>query len=358
MCCTTRGRATCSAPPSTTCRRASSRTCCRSGGPTRTASSRTTSSASAERAQEPVLAHHFLNFMLDEKNAYDNFVNFTGYTPPQNSIDAEALIKQGLIPKSLAQAVVRPDQFAANQELLQLSVDGRAALGRRLVEVQGRLMRLALDLAPARPARRRVAVGLLPRRVLRGALRSRSATRTRSRSRCRSGTRSTGTSATCSTTLRNFWHGGPFLTVFLRTIEFVAIAMALSLADRLPGRVLRGPARRALEGARPARADPAVLDQLPDADAGLDQPALAGRLGHEVPARRRASSALFLSLGLLAEPGGWLNGQPTTVDPRARLRLHPVPDPAAVRRARPHRPAPDRGRARPRREPAPARSCA
>ena len=35
-------------------------------------------------AKSPVLAHQFLNFMLDEKNAYDNFVNFVGYTPPQN----------------------------------------------------------------------------------------------------------------------------------------------------------------------------------------------------------------------------------------------------------------------------------
>ncbi len=76
-------------------------------------------------AKKPVLAHAFLNFMLDEKNAYDNFVNFTGYTPPQKAIDAEALIKQGLIPKTLEEAVVRPDQFAANQELLQLSVTGQ-----------------------------------------------------------------------------------------------------------------------------------------------------------------------------------------------------------------------------------------
>ena len=30
--------------------------------------------------------------MLDEKNAYDNFVNFNGYMPPQKGIDAEALI--------------------------------------------------------------------------------------------------------------------------------------------------------------------------------------------------------------------------------------------------------------------------
>ena len=62
--------------------------------------------------------------MLDEKNAYSNFVDFTGYTPPQNAIDAESLIKKGLIPQSLAHAVVQPDQFAANQELLQLSVEG------------------------------------------------------------------------------------------------------------------------------------------------------------------------------------------------------------------------------------------
>ena len=75
--------------------------------------------------KRPVLAHEFINFMLDEKNAYDNFVNFTGYTPPQNGIDAETLIKQGLIPKTLQEAVVRPDQFAANQELLQLSVTGQ-----------------------------------------------------------------------------------------------------------------------------------------------------------------------------------------------------------------------------------------
>ena len=75
--------------------------------------------------KRPVLAHEFINFMLDEKNAYDNFVNFTGFTPPQNGIDAETLIKQGLIPKTLTEAVVRPDQFAANQELLQLSVTGQ-----------------------------------------------------------------------------------------------------------------------------------------------------------------------------------------------------------------------------------------
>jgi len=75
-------------------------------------------------AKNPVLAHEFLNFFLNEKNAYDNFVNYNGYVPPQKNVDADLLIKQGLIPKSLATAVVRPDQFAANQELLQLSIEG------------------------------------------------------------------------------------------------------------------------------------------------------------------------------------------------------------------------------------------
>jgi spermidine/putrescine transport system substrate-binding protein len=74
-------------------------------------------------SSKPVLAHAFINFMLDEKNAYDNFVQFNGYVPPQKNIDGEALVKQKLLPKTLASAIVRPDQFAANQELLALSVE-------------------------------------------------------------------------------------------------------------------------------------------------------------------------------------------------------------------------------------------
>jgi spermidine/putrescine transport system substrate-binding protein len=76
------------------------------------------------KSKNPSLAHHFINFVLDEKNAYDNFVQQNGYIPPQKNIDAELLIKQGLIPKSLATTVTRPEQFAFNQELLQLSVEG------------------------------------------------------------------------------------------------------------------------------------------------------------------------------------------------------------------------------------------
>ncbi len=75
-------------------------------------------------AESPVLGHLFLDFMLDEAIAYENFTQFNGYVPPQKGIDAEALVGEGLIPESLAGAVTRPDQFLANQELLQLTVEG------------------------------------------------------------------------------------------------------------------------------------------------------------------------------------------------------------------------------------------
>ena len=42
-------------------------------------------------AKNPVLAHQFINFMLDSKNAFDNFYNLTGYQPPMNDIDTHRL---------------------------------------------------------------------------------------------------------------------------------------------------------------------------------------------------------------------------------------------------------------------------
>lgn len=78
----------------------------------------------AKASQRPVLAHAFLNFMLDEQNAYDNMINFNGYIPPQVGITAERLIDSGLIPETLETAVTRPEAFAVNAELLQLTVEG------------------------------------------------------------------------------------------------------------------------------------------------------------------------------------------------------------------------------------------
>ena len=75
-------------------------------------------------AAKPVLAHRFLDFMLEEKNAYDNFVQQNGYVPPLKAIDAEALVTSGLIPETLATALVTPEQFSFSQELLALTAEG------------------------------------------------------------------------------------------------------------------------------------------------------------------------------------------------------------------------------------------
>jgi spermidine/putrescine transport system substrate-binding protein len=74
-------------------------------------------------SKNPVLAHHFLNFMLDETNAYDNFVNFVGYQPPLNSINPDRLVTDEVVPPFLASCVVRPEDFDKGEILLELDPD-------------------------------------------------------------------------------------------------------------------------------------------------------------------------------------------------------------------------------------------
>ena len=72
-------------------------------------------------AQNPVLAHHFLNFMLDEQNAYDNFYNFNGYQPPLNNVTPESLVADEAVPPNLASAVLTKEDYDRSQELLELA---------------------------------------------------------------------------------------------------------------------------------------------------------------------------------------------------------------------------------------------
>jgi spermidine/putrescine transport system substrate-binding protein len=60
---------------------------------------------------KPVLSHLWLNFLLDQTNAYNNFINFTGYQPPQVSITPESLIASKSIPENLRTAVMGADEF-------------------------------------------------------------------------------------------------------------------------------------------------------------------------------------------------------------------------------------------------------
>ena len=115
-----------------------------------------------------------------------------------------------------------------------------------------------------------------------------------------------------------------------------------AVADhRLPDGLFRDPLGRPAQGAVPRVAHRPVLGQLHDADAGVDRPPADRRLrqqGAHGPAPD--------------EPAGELAGwQGLDGDPRSRLRLHPLPDPRALRRARQDRPATPGGRPRSRPQP-------
>jgi spermidine/putrescine transport system substrate-binding protein len=76
-------------------------------------------------AKKPVLAHMFLNYLLDKKVALDNF-SWVGYQPPQTSIDPDRLAAQGYVPKNLTTSIVRPEDFSNAYSILPLTPDGDA----------------------------------------------------------------------------------------------------------------------------------------------------------------------------------------------------------------------------------------
>jgi spermidine/putrescine transport system substrate-binding protein len=76
--------------------------------------------------KNPVLAHLFINHMLDEAVAKGNF-SFIGYQPPQNSIVPDQLVKDEFIPATLTSCVVKKEYFDVGYRLLELSPDNDAA---------------------------------------------------------------------------------------------------------------------------------------------------------------------------------------------------------------------------------------
>jgi putrescine transport system permease protein len=112
--------------------------------------------------------------------------------------------------------------------------------------------------------------------------------------------------------LKNIWHGDQFLTVSLRTIEFVAIAVGLSLLIGYPVAYFTARHAGRWKGlVLVALILPLWINYLMRMLAWINLLApdgLGSRFLHNVGIEK-----LFLTIGLLDEPGGWLNGQPTTV---------------------------------------------
>jgi spermidine/putrescine transport system substrate-binding protein len=76
-------------------------------------------------AKNPVLAHAFLNFMLDNDAGLQNF-SWNGYIPPLNVIDPDKLVSQGYIPANLTSTIVRQSDFAKGVTIDALTTKGQA----------------------------------------------------------------------------------------------------------------------------------------------------------------------------------------------------------------------------------------
>ncbi len=76
-------------------------------------------------ARNPVLAHLFLNFMLDGRNALIN-TSRIGYTQPLKIVTPGRLVYEGVMPRSLVTTVVLPTYVDHGIKELQLPVAGNA----------------------------------------------------------------------------------------------------------------------------------------------------------------------------------------------------------------------------------------
>ena len=77
------------------------------------------------KAKNPVLAHLFVDYLLDKTNSITNF-EFVGYQPAIDGVDGQYLIDQGLVPENLRSCVLSSDQIGKGYRFLQLSTDVEA----------------------------------------------------------------------------------------------------------------------------------------------------------------------------------------------------------------------------------------
>jgi spermidine/putrescine transport system substrate-binding protein len=76
-------------------------------------------------ASNPVLAHLFLNYLLDLPVVLEN-ISWNGYMQPLNGVTPQVLVKEEIIPPSLTSTVVRQSDFKRGLYELQLPVDADA----------------------------------------------------------------------------------------------------------------------------------------------------------------------------------------------------------------------------------------
>ena len=73
-------------------------------------------------SERPVLAHNFINFMLDADNALTNF-EYLGYQPPQNDMTPDSLVENEYVAEALRSALVVPEDFELSTAWVQGPLD-------------------------------------------------------------------------------------------------------------------------------------------------------------------------------------------------------------------------------------------
>jgi len=72
-------------------------------------------------ATNPVLAHLFMNYMLDLPNVMNN-ISWNGYMQPLSGVTPEKLVQAQILPPSLMSTVVLPSDFRRGVMELQIPV--------------------------------------------------------------------------------------------------------------------------------------------------------------------------------------------------------------------------------------------
>jgi spermidine/putrescine transport system substrate-binding protein len=73
-------------------------------------------------AKNPVLAHAFLNYMMDLHNVLEN-ISWNGYMQPLTQVTPQRLVTEKILPPSLMSTAVLPSYFRRGVAELQLPVD-------------------------------------------------------------------------------------------------------------------------------------------------------------------------------------------------------------------------------------------
>ena len=314
-------------------------------------------------APHPRLAHEFLNFFLDKKWGYENFADWNGYQPPFTSIDPERWSRTAWCRRRSRLAVVAEEDFTQGYMQSELTPEADDDLARRLERDPRRWLASRRSRGASEHVRERIRLAIEAdgRRYPRWYWPSFTApglvwlaslfilpfyvvisvafgtVDPFFRSPLPVYQPWWWSFDTFSATLQKFGSGGCYLpSPLIRTLAYVVAASLICLVIGYAVAYYTARFAGKRTGADPDPADRAVLDQLPDADLRVAEPAPAGRLHQRLPDGPATSAPVELA-----------RRQAHHRDPRAGVRLHPVHDPAAVRLAGPHQPEPAGGGTRP-----------